>query len=80
LVRSELLFAGCALELRLGGYDSVAADGERAQKWMALLNAHFMSLPASILNHDIVVNDAYWRCRRRSHWFLRSIGRAIGYA
>jgi hypothetical protein len=72
LVRSELLFAGVLWAYGWAGYDSVAATGERAQKSMALLNAHFMSLPESILNHDIVVNDAYWRAVDDLNWFLRS--------
>ena len=72
LVRSELLFAGVLWSTGWEGYNPVSRIGVRAQKWMALLNAHFLSLPESILNHDIVVNDAYWRAAGDFRWFLRS--------
>jgi hypothetical protein len=71
LVRSELLFAGVLWTTNWGWGESAGAVGTRAQKWMALLNAHFLSLPLSILNHDTVVNDAYWRASEDLRWFLR---------
>jgi hypothetical protein len=72
LVRSELLFAGVLWTDGWWGYEAVAGPGTRAQRWMALLNAHFMSLPRSILERDVVVNDAYWRAVEDLRWFLRS--------
>jgi hypothetical protein len=72
LVRSELQFAGVLWADGWMGYDGVSEIGGRAQKWMALLDAHFMSLPSSILNHDLVVNAAYWRAAEDLRWFLRS--------
>jgi hypothetical protein len=74
LVRSELLMAGVLWTTNWGwaepsgGWDVDA----RAIKGMTLLNAHFLSLPLSILNHDMVVNDAYWRAVDDLRWFLRS--------
>jgi hypothetical protein len=61
LVRSELLFAGV---LWTTGWNS-----SKALKWMALLDAHFLSLPLSILNHDLTVNGAYWRAVDDLDWF-----------
>jgi hypothetical protein len=72
LVRSELQFAGVLWADGWMGDNGVSETGARAQKWMALLNAHFMSLPRSILNHDLVVNGAYWRAVDDLGWFLRS--------
>jgi hypothetical protein len=72
LVRSELQFAGVLWADGWIGDDGVSEIGARAQKWMALLNAHFMSLPRAILDHDLVVNAAYWRAVEDLRWFLRS--------
>jgi hypothetical protein len=72
LVRSELLFAGVLWSTDWGWGDPSPVLDARAVKWMTLLNAHFLSLPLSILNHDMVVNDAYWRAVEDLRWFLRS--------
>jgi hypothetical protein len=74
LVRSELLFAGVLWTTNWGWGEASGGWGvdARAVKWMTELNAHFLSLPLSILNHDMVVNDAYWRAVEDLRWFLRS--------
>jgi hypothetical protein len=74
LVRSELLFAGVLWHGYWDGTDPVFGPGLAAQKWMALLDAHFLSLPLAILNVDEVVNAAYWRAVDDLDWFLRSDG------
>jgi hypothetical protein len=72
LVRSELLFAGVLWAGYWDGTEPVFGPALTAQKWMALLDAHFLSLPLAVLEGDGVVNGAYWRAIDDLDWFLRS--------
>ena len=72
LVRSELLFAGVLWAGYWDGTEPVFGPALMAQKWMALLDAHFLSLPLAILEGDRVINGAYWRAVDDLNWFLRS--------
>jgi hypothetical protein len=70
LVRNELLFAGVLWTTGWGSFTETHEAGSRALKWMAVMDAHFLTLPLSILNHDIVVNGAYWRAVEDLDWFV----------
>src|SRR5262249_2585281 len=73
LVRNEVLFAAIAWS---GDGWSSEPNGEAAaaQQRMALLDAHCLELPRSILDADEVVNKAYWRAVNDLNWFLRRDG------
>jgi hypothetical protein len=72
LVRNEVLFSAI---LWRRGPSAAYALGQSVKKQMALLDAHFLSLPLSTLSADPVIKRAYWRALfDLEHWFLMSGG------